>query len=200
MIPGISDKSTQGNPGKYTFCIAERARGNPWPLLCEELDYPEGVSSVTVFCGGGFCNVENHGANTPEQVLGTIADAMANYGCITLGQSAVILSPEHMHIVAGSGWSRQDAQAYLFSQAKRSVEGMKHVGKYRDSEYAKQHHADSHPLVEDDFIHRGFGPDDILITMGGGDAGGHSCFIPSWSRARASLMQSKPIGVCIDCD
>ena len=200
MIPGISDKSTQGNPGKYTFCIAERARGNPWPLLCEELDYPEGVSSVTVFCGGGFCNVENHGANTPEQVLGTIADAMANYGCITLGQSAVILSPEHMHIVAGSGWTRQDAQAYLFSQAKRSVEGMKHVGKYRDSEYAKQHHADSHPLVEDDFIHRGFGPDDILITMGGGDAGGHSCFIPSWSRARASLMQSKPIGVCIDCD
>lgn len=26
MLPGISDKSTQGNPGKYSFCIAERAR------------------------------------------------------------------------------------------------------------------------------------------------------------------------------
>jgi len=36
--------------------------------------------------------------------------------------------------------------------------------------------------------------------MGGGDAGGHSSFIPSWSRGRASLMQSKPIGVCIDCE
>jgi len=200
MIPGISDKSTQGSPGKYSFCIAERTRDNPWPLLSEELDYPEGVSSVTVFCSGGFCNVENHGANTPEQVLGTVADAMANYGCITLGQSAVILSPEHMKIVAGAGWSRKDAQAYLFSQAKRSVDGMRHVGKYRDSEYNKQHHADAHPLVEDGFVHRGFGPEDILITMGGGDAGGHSCFIPSWSRARSSLMQSKPIGVCIDCD
>ena len=155
---------------------------------------------MTVFCSGGFCNVENHGANTPEQVLGTVADAMANYGCITLGQSAVILSPEHMKIVAGAGWSRKDAQAYLFSQAKRSVDGMRHVGKFRDSEYNKQHHADAHPLVEDGFVHRGFGPEDILITMGGGDAGGHSCFIPSWSRARSSLMQSKPIGVCIDCD
>lgn len=201
MIPGISDKSTQGNPGKYSFCIAERARGNPWPLLCQELGYPEGVSSVTVFAGGGFCNVENHGGNTPEQVLGSVADAMANYGCITLGQSVVILSPEHMRIVAGAGWSRRDAQAYLFSQACRPVEGLAGVGKYRQSEYDKQH-ADggTHPLVKDGVLHRGYTPDDILITMGGGDAGGHSCFIPSWSRGRGSLMQHKPIGVCIDCD
>ena len=35
--------------------------------------------------------------------------------------------------------------------------------------------------------------DDILITMGGGDAGGHSCFIPSWSRGRGSIMQHAPI-------
>ena len=48
MLPGISDKSTQGNPGKYSFCIAERARGNPWPLLCEAQGYPKGTSSVTV--------------------------------------------------------------------------------------------------------------------------------------------------------
>jgi hypothetical protein len=200
MLPGISDKSTQGNPGKYGFCIAERSRGNPWPLLCETQDYPAGVSSVTVFAGGGFCNVENHGGNTPEQVLGSVADAMANYGCITLGQAVVILSPEHMGIVAGAGWSRTDAQRFLFSAAKRSVEGMRGVGKYRDSEYDKQHGPEAHELVEAGFVHRGVSPDDILITMGGGDAGGHSCFIPSWSRGRGSIMQHKPIGVCIDCE
>jgi len=200
MIPGISDKSTQGNPGKYSFCIAERARGNPWPLLCEAQGYPAGVSSVTVFAGGGFCNVENHGGNTPEQVLGSVADAMANYGCITLGQSVVILAPEHMKIVADAGWSRQDAQQFLFSHAKRSVDGMRSVGKYRDSEYAKQHDASAHTLVAEGFVHRGLTPDDILITLGGGDAGGHSCFIPSWSRGRGSIMQHRAIGVCIDCD
>ena len=110
MIPGIADKSTQGNPGKYSFCIAERARGNPWPLLCETQDYPAGVSSVTVFAGGGFCNVENHGGNTPEQILGSVADAMANDGCITLGQSVVILAPEHMRIAptpAGAARTRK---------------------------------------------------------------------------------------------
>src|SRR6185312_16822731 len=103
--------------------------------LCETQAYPPGVSSVTVFAGGAFCNVENHGGNTPEQILGSVADAMANYGCITLGQSVVVLSPEHMRIVAGAGWSRAGAQAFLFTHAVRSVEGMRSVGKYRDSEY-----------------------------------------------------------------
>jgi hypothetical protein len=193
MLPGISDKSTQGNPGKYSFCIAERARGNPWPLLSEAQGYGKDSSSVTVFAGGGFCNVENHGGNTPEQILGSVADAMANYGCITLGQSVVILAPEHMHIVAGGGWTRKDAQDFLFSHAKRSVEGMTSVGKYREREYDRQHGEEAHALAEPDFLHRGLAPDDILITMGGGDAGGHSCFIPSWSRGRGSLMQHAAI-------
>lgn len=193
MIPGISDKSTQGNPGKYSFCIAERARGNPWPLLCEAQGYPVGTSSVTVFAGGGFCNVENHGGNTPEQVLGSVADAMANYGCITLGQSVVILAPEHMGILATAGWTREQAQDFLFSQAKRPVDGMKGVGKFRDREYDAQHGEGAASLVEKGFVHRGMTPADILITMGGGDAGGHSCFIPSWSRGRGSIMQHAPI-------
>jgi hypothetical protein len=201
MIPGVSDKSTQGHPGKFTFCIAERSRDNPWPLLVEDQDYPKGVSSVTVFAGGGFCNIENHGGNTPEQVLGTVADAMANFGCITLGQSAIVLAPEHVRVIKAAGWSKTQVKEFLFSRAFRKVDGMKSVGKYRQREYDKQHpDGRAHPLVKDGQLHRGLTPDDILVIMGGGDAGGHSCFIPSWSRARSSLMQSKPIGVCIDCD
>ncbi|MGZ0188689.1 MAG: hypothetical protein ACKVH0_11915 [Alphaproteobacteria bacterium] len=77
---------------------------------------------------------------------------------------------------------------------------MKSVGKYRDREYDRQHGEGAHAMVEAEKMHRGLSPDDILIVMGGGDAGGHSSFIPSWSRARSSIMQSKPIGVCIDCE
>ncbi len=200
MVPGLSDKSTQGQPAKFSFCIAERRRGNPWPLLVEDLDFPPGVSSVTVFAGGGFCNVENHGGNTPEQVLGSVADAMANYGCITLGQSVVVLAPEHVRIIVGAGWSKAEAREYLFAQAARPVHGMRAVGKYRQRDYDRQHGSDAHPLVAEAMVHRGLTPDDILVVMGGGDAGGHSCFIPSWSRSRSSIMQSKPIGVCIDCE
>ena len=162
MIPGISDKSTQGNPGKYSFCIAERSRGNPWPLLVEAQGYARGASSVTVYAGGGFCNVENHGGNTPEQVLGSVADAMANYGCITLGQSVVILAPEHMSIVAEAGWSREKTQDFLFGAAKRSIEGMKSVGKFRDREYDAQHSEGASRLAEAGFVHRGMTPADIV--------------------------------------
>jgi hypothetical protein len=189
ITPGISDKSTQGNPGKYSFCIAERADRNPWQPLCKELGYPDGVSSVTVFAGAGFCNVENHGGNTPEAILDTMADAMANYGCISPGQAVVVFSPEHVNIVAGIGWTKSDVREYLFEQAKRPREVLEKIGKY----FADYQHQDR----ED--CHRGLVADDILITVGGGDAGGHSAFIPSWSRGRGSIMQSQSIGVSIDC-
>jgi len=70
---------------------------------------------------------------------------------------------------------------------------MKGVGKFRDREYDTQHGEGAHKLTEKGFLHRGLTPDDILITMGGGDAGGHSCFIPSWSRGRGSIMQHAAI-------
>lgn len=184
MIPGLSDKSTQGNPAKYSFCIAERADKNPWSNLNVELGYASGVSTVTVHAGAGFNNIENHGGNTPEAILETVADAMANYGCITLGQSVVVLSPEHAEIVASTGWRKIDVQAFLFEHAKRPYEGMKRIGKYRK----RSHEAQQLPE-----FHRGLRADDILVTVGGGDAGGHSAFIPSWSRERSSIMQTRPI-------
>ena len=190
MIPGVSDQSTQGHPGKYCSCIAERAERNPWTPLNEELGYGEDISSVTVFAGAGFCNVENHGGNTPEAILDCVADSMANLGCITAGQSVVVLSPEHADIVAGTRWTKADVKQYLFAHAARSVDAMKRVQKYVPREHEGQ---------GTDDVRRGFGPDDILLTVAGGDAGGHSAFIPSWSRGRGSIMQSKPIGVCIDC-
>lgn len=190
MIPGVSDQSTQGHPGKYCSCIAERAERNPWQPLNVELGFGEDISSVTVFAGAGFCNVENHGGNTPEAILDCVADSMANLGCITTGQSVVVLSPEHADIVASTGWTKADVRQYLFDHASQSVEAMKQVRKYVPREHERQGTID---------VRRGFGPDDILVTVAGGDAGGHSAFIPSWSRSRGSIMQSKPIGVCIDC-
>ena len=115
---------------------------------------------------------------------------MASLGCITIGQSVVVLSPEHAEIVGATGWSRVDVCEYLFNQANQTVEVMRRVGKYVEREHVRQ---------GTEHVHRGFGADDILLLVAGGDAGGHSCFIPSWSRTRASMMQSKPIGVCIDC-
>ena len=191
MIPGISDQSTQGNPGKYSFCIAEHATGNPWEPLNVELGYPADVSTVTVYAGGGFQNIENHGAHDPEGILLCVADSMANLGCISPGQSVVVLSPEHASIVASKGWSKQQVREFIYEHARGSLVELKRAGKVQ-----------AEPAADDAsrFMHRGQGAEDILITVAGGDAGGHSAFIPSWSRGRASLWQTRAIGVCVDCE
>lgn len=188
MIPGISDQSTQGFPGKYSMCIGERADRNPWAPLHVEQGYDDKTSTVTVFAGAGFCNIENHGGNTPEAILECVADAMANLGAITLGQSIVVLSPEHAQIVSSSGWSKDDVRQFLFEHASRTVAAMKRVGKYVPGEHERQGATD---------MHRGLDSNDILITVAGGDAGGHSAFIPSWSRTRASIMQTMPIDIAV---
>jgi len=53
---------------------------------------------------------------------------------------------------------------------------MKSVAKYRESKYDKQHGAGAHRLVASGQVHRGLSPEDILITPGGGDAGGDPLF------------------------
>ena len=158
--------------------------------LNEELGYPSEISSVTVFAGGGFVNVENHGGNTAEAILETIADAMANSGCISLGQSAVILAPEHAEIISRSEFSKDEVKSFLFEHATRSEEKMRRIGKYNKREFKIQGKSQ---------FHKGLSARELMLVVGGGDAGGHSSFIPSWSRTRASLMQSEAIGVCIDC-
>ena len=122
---------------------------------------------------------------------------MANLGCLTAGQAVIVLSPEHARVIAGTGWSKADVQGYLFEQAKRAKADVQRVGKFIESGHGAP--PDDVPINIAENVHRGRGPDDILITVAGGDAGAHSAFIPSWSQGRGSIMQSKPIGVCLDC-
>lgn len=189
MLPGLSDQSTQGHPGKYCFCIAERQDANPWPSLSESYGLGPDESSVTVFAGAGFLNIENHGGATPEAILLSAADAMANLGSMSPGQSVIVLSPEHAAIVGATGWDRAKVQDFLYTHATRSVAMLKQTGKFNP----KYYQGAAEEFADTDNIHRGHGPEDILLLVAGGDAGGHSAFIPSWSRGRSSLMQWEKI-------
>ncbi|TAK01912.1 hypothetical protein EPO44_08705, partial [bacterium] len=52
-VPGITDPSTHGQPGKYSFCIAEAEDESPWEPLHVELGYPKEQSTVTLIGAGG---------------------------------------------------------------------------------------------------------------------------------------------------
>ena len=140
MLPGISDKSTQGNPGQVQL-LHRRARAR------------QSVAAAVRGAGLSQGRVERHGlspaaasatsrttaATRPSRSWARSPTPWPTTAASRSGQSVVILAPEHMRIVAGAGWTREQAQDFLFSHAKRSVEGMKGVGKYRDREYDTQH-------------------------------------------------------------
>ena len=201
MTPGIADRSTTGWPGKYSCCIGENINYSPWAPLHVELGFPPEVSTVTTFAASGFYNIENHYTSDPDTLLDTFVDTMSSLGALTDGQSLVVMAPEHAQIVASSGYTREDVQRYLLERAQRPRPIWWRTGSGRRGgpstgwRRARPTGAGARGRA----FRRGREPADILIVVAGGEAGGHSAFLPSWSRGRNSLYQTKAIGVCLDC-
>ncbi|MEE9274983.1 MAG: hypothetical protein V3V62_06730, partial [bacterium] len=42
-------------------------------------------------------------------------------------------------------------------------------------------------------VRHALSPEDIFIVVAGGEAGGHSAWVPSWSRRRNGLAVTRPV-------
>jgi len=182
--PGVLDKSTQGHPGKYSYCIAESEEENPWEPLHVERGFARTASTVTVFAAEAPHNVLSHYGETADAILVALGDTMASLGSFSPGQSFVVLAPEHVKILARDGWTKSRIKAELYARARRTRADLKRGGKLAGA---------VEPDDEDRWVHRGNGPDDIHVVVAGGGAGGHSAFIPSWSRYRNSLAVTREV-------
>ena len=182
--PGVLDKSTQGHPGKFTYCIAEHEEENPWSPLHVERGFARETSTVTVFAAEAPHNVLTHYGETADAILVTLGDTMASLGSFSGGQSFVVLAPEHVRILARDGWTKPRIKADLYARARRTRAELKRSGKLAGA---------IEPGDETAWVHRGENPEDIHIVVAGGGAGGHSAFIPSWSRYRNSLAVTREI-------
>jgi hypothetical protein len=195
--PGVLDQSTQGWAGKYTLCFAEHEAASPWEPLHVSRGFRAEQSAVTVFAAESGHNVLVHAASEPERLLAGFADAMAGLGSLSPGRSVIVLAPEHAQHLARAGWSRARTQAWLYAHARRPLADLERAGKIeaqflvspemRRWLYGAADGTDANSRAAGDtvFVHRGLGPDDILLCAGGGAAGGHSAFFPSWSRGRS---------------
>ena len=105
--PGVLDRSTVGNPGKYTSCIAENEDLTPWlPLRCD-FGYPVEESTVTAFACYAPVQVSDHLSKTPEEVLDNLAGSIVHYPYYARGgQILVVIVPEHLRIIHRAGWSK----------------------------------------------------------------------------------------------
>jgi len=213
--PGVLDKSTQGWPGKYSLCFAEDEAQSPWEPLHVSRGLPRGSSAVTVYAAESGHNVLSHGTSDPERLLTCFADAMSALGSLSPGRSAIVFAPEHAMHLKRAGWSRRQTAEWLYAHTWRSLADLKRGGKVEPAFYENPSLVDwlygDHPggapvplptsaeigrIAHDDEsvrVHRGLGPDDILLAVGGGEAGGHSAFFPSWSRGRSVPFVTKEV-------
>lgn len=187
--PGAGDASTQGQPSKYTYCIAERAEASPWTAYhrSRRLD---AASAVTVACGENPHNVHDMESAEPVRLLTKAASVMATLGtnnaCISQGEFFVVLCPEHAATIAAHGWSRADVQSFLYEQARLprgTLRAAFDTVAWQPWLAAIDDDATLLPMTDD--------PDNIRVLVAGG-AGKHSCVIPSWGMTKSVTLAVEP--------
>jgi len=190
-MPGPGDVSTQGQPSKYTYCVAENADESPWPAYHRSVGV-ESASAVTVHCGENPHNFHDMEATEPTQILDKAASVMATLGTnnapISQGEFFIGLCPEHASTIAGAGWARADVQGYLFQRARSPAAELRAA--FDLLAWDRWMTA----LSDDELVPVTGSPDNIKVFVVGGP-GKHSCVIPSWGMTRSATV---PIDTDID--
>ncbi len=185
--PGEIDRSTQGNPGKISFCFAEDESDDTWTPLHVSRGCRPGSNAVTVFQGAGMQDFIDMRSRTPRELTTSLAASLAVVGNIKHAEycnAVLVISPEHHQIYREAGWSRQDIQDALFDALRRPgrdlVRGAGGIGEGID------------PSRADDMVDKFWSNHGLLIVRAGGAAGLHSAILSGWPGGRAP-EQSQPI-------
>jgi hypothetical protein len=193
-LPGTGDRSTQGNPAKIAYCVAENEGENPWEPLHVEAGFPADVSVVTAFGCEGPHNIQDHYSSTGLGVLLTVAGAMGQAGSNNLlgrGWPLLCLGPEHAATIARDGYSKKQVKEFLFEHARFPLA---RLGEDFRRQQIEQLHAPDRPDTMLPIVKE---PDDISVIVVGG-AGKHSCWQPTfgngthWSRRVVARRDGTP--------
>jgi hypothetical protein len=190
-VPGGLDRSTLGQPGKFTLCLAEDEEDSPWVPLAQERGVPEGASAVTVVACAPPRQVMNEWTADPEEILETFAAEMrANMLTYSIwaGNYVLVIPKQLRELIAAEGWQKRDVREYVHRAARVRRSEWQRVGKGRlaagddgDHEFAA--------LAS---------PDDLLVVAAGGPAGGFGAVVPPWFGNRSRAV-TRAIGLCVTC-
>lgn len=172
--PGEVDRSTLGNPGKYTFCFAENEADSCWESLAVQRGFAEGASTVTLFAADGVQGVADQKSRDPQSLCRSFAASLLSVGhrkFAMLSDAFIVMSPEHQRVFANAGWSKQQVLDELTTLTTRpgadivnGVDGMEEgmPDFLREAELSK------------------FKPGGLNIVHAGGEAGLFSAIIGGW--------------------
>lgn len=123
-LPGELDRAAFGHAGKYTCCIAEKEEVSPWESLHVERGFQADDSTITVFAAAGPQTVNDHGNNTAEGILNTIAQNIAAPGNSS-GETLLVIGVEHAKTISEDGFNRANIRQYIADTTQQySVEDL----------------------------------------------------------------------------
>jgi hypothetical protein len=172
--PGLLDRATLGNPGKYSFCFAENEDNHPWEPLHVERGFRPDQSTVTIYASNSLYQVYNQLAAAPEPLLLCFADALSHLGVPNVrgfNQSLIVFAGEHSEVLRTSGWSKREVKRFLVERARRTVADYKRAARLS---------GEITPADESTWRHVFEDPDDLLVVCAGGRAGSWSACLPGW--------------------
>jgi hypothetical protein len=188
-VPAEVDFCQHAHPGKYTYCIAEHQKANPWEPLHVERGFEADQSVVTVVNAEAPHSMTENVQTEPIEIVRTFADTMAALGGNNLysqGHPVLVLGVEHAQHISAAGWSKRDLQMALFERARRPWGLTKDRGKSKGPFFPVWvDQRDDNSLVPI-LCH----PQDLIVIVAGG-AGGKSMWCPT--AGAQSLSVSKPI-------
>jgi hypothetical protein len=184
--PGVLDRATQGQPAKYSYCVAENERENPWSPLHVERGFDPATSTVTVCGAENPHNLNDHVSSASAGILTTIASSMASMGSNNAylhGEPILALGPEHAAVLARDGLSKDDIRHYLWRHARIPRGQWERGGMYGMAEM----HEVLFPGETEVPMFRE--PGDLMILVVGA-AGRHSCWMPTFGAATKSVTRA----------
>ena len=120
-LPGELDRAAFGHAGKYTCCIAEKEEASPWDAMHVDRGFQADDSTVTVFAAAGPQTVNDHGSNTAEGILNTIAQNISAPGNSS-GETLLVIGVEHAKTISEDGFSKTDVRRYIADTTQRYSE------------------------------------------------------------------------------
>ena len=188
--PGEIDRATLGNPGKFTFCIAEDEESSDWESLAVERGFAADADVVSLFTGNGVQGVVDQKSREPESLARTFAACMrtVNHPKIAMaGDMLLVISPEHARTLRNGGWSKQRFKDELIELLTIPGEELI-IGAGGMAEGIPEKLKDRRiPKIR---------PGGLDIVRAGGGAGMFSAIIPGWlaSGEKGSVSVSRQIG------
>ena len=185
--PGKLDKACHGQPGKYSFCIAENEARSPWAPFHVERGYGADESTVTVIAVAGTQDIIHYARTTADQILDALVNAIPRDGLKNLysaGEPLLIFGPEQADVLGAAGLSKRDVKQAFYERTKVPLGLLNRDTIALLKGRRAQWFADGDPAA----IPLADRIDDVQILVAGG-AGNHTVFVPTWGDTRCVTVK-----------